>query len=143
MEITLERRTLWFFALILAALLLLGLASLGKAYTPTDTNGAPRLLSWGDWRRIQMEREFAAERAILRQDAANLATLLNQRPDPVSAQLCAQRIARHVASGKVDALAAARTAIQKAADDTLAWASGTLERDEALISLQAAMELLQ
>ena len=71
-----------------------------------------------------------------------MAALLNQAPDPVAAQMLAGRIARHSANGEA-ALQQARLALQQAAQEAASWSAGTLDRDAAIASLQAASELLR
>ena len=121
---------------------LLGLGALGKPYTPVTAAGDIHLLTWDDWRLFKAERRYTAEREVLRSDADDLASLLNQNPDPVAAQILAQRSARHTADGEA-ALLSARTALQQAALDVASWTAGVLDRDTAVASLQTANDLLR
>lgn len=143
-EIDLSNKRL-FYGLVIgiaAVLLLASLAFLGKPLSPLATGGDPRLLTWQDWQTMKVERQYRQEIDVLRSDVDILATLLNQSPDAVAAQVAENRITRHAADG-LDALASARLAVSQASQDTLAWASGTLDRDTALSSLQSAVELLK
>jgi len=142
MEITLDRSTLFGFLTFLALLSLLGLAALGKPFTPVTNTGEGRILTWGDWQFFKAERQYTSEREILRSDADALAMLLDQTPDPVAAQLLLSRIAQHTANGEA-ALSSARSALQLAAQDVASWTAGTLDRDTAVASLQAAVNLLK
>lgn len=142
MEITLDRSTLFGFLTFLALLSLLGLAALGKPYTPVTTTGQGRILTWDDWQFFKAEQQYTSEREILRSDADALAMLLDQTPDPVTAQLLLSRIVQHTANGEA-ALSSARSALQQAAQDVASWTAGTLDRDTAVASLQAVVNLLK
>jgi len=126
----------------MSLLSLLGVGALGRPYTPVSVAGQARLLTWDDWQLLKAERQYNAERDVLRSDADALAALLNQAPDPVSAQVLAQRIAQHSADGQA-ALQTARTALHQAAQDVASWTSGALDRDTAVASLQTATDLLK
>jgi len=142
MEITISRSTVYGSLVCLALLSMLGLGALGKLYTPVTSTGDARLLIWDDWQLIKAERQYDAERGILRTDADALAALLDQAPDPVAAQLLAQRITQHTANGQA-ALQSARTALLQATQDVASWTAGALDRDTAFASLQAATDLLK
>jgi len=142
MEITIGRSTVYGSLVCLALLSLVGLGALGKLYTPVNAMGDVRLLTWDDWQLLKAERQYGAEREVLGSDAEALATLLDQNPDPVAAQMLAQRITQHTASGQA-ALQTARTALLQAAQDVASWTSGALDRDTAVASLQAATDLLK
>ena len=141
MDITIDSKTLYATLALVGLLALMGLAALGKSFTPTDT-GEVRLLSWSDWQLAKAEQRFETEREILRSDADTLTDLLNKAPDPVAAQLFAQRVGQHTVDGE-DALLPARTALLQAARDTASWSAGALDRDTAIASLQAAIVLLK
>lgn len=123
-------------------LVLVGLAFLGKPYTPVADDGGVRLLTWQDWQIFKIERQYEDEIAVLRSDAEELAALLNRSQNPVAAQLLATRIGKHTTDG-LDALEPARSALALAAQDVLAWSSGSLDRDTASASLFSAVELLK
>ena len=142
MEITLDHRTLFVFLAFLSLLSSLGLAALGKPFTPETTTGQGRILTWDDWQFFKAERRYTSEREILRSDTDALAMLLDQSPDPVAAQLLASRIAQHTANGEA-ALSSARSALQQAAQDVASWTAGTLDRDTAVASLQTVVNLLK
>jgi hypothetical protein len=99
-------------------------------------------LTWDDWQVLKAERQYTSERTVLRSDADALASLLNQAPDPVVAQLLEERISRHTSNGQA-ALLTARTALLQAAKDAASWTSGGLDRDTAVASLQTATDLLK
>jgi hypothetical protein len=142
MEISIDRKTIYGILVLVALLSLLGLGALGKPITPVTTDGNARLLTWDDWQLFKAEREYVAEREILRTDDDALAALLNQAPDPVAAQILAERISQHTADGE-PVLLSARSALQQAAQDVASWSAGVLDRDTAVASLQAASDSLK
>jgi hypothetical protein len=142
MEITINRTTLSGILVFVAILSLLGLGALGKPYTPVTAAGDANLLTWDDWQLFKVEQRYTAEREVLRVDADALGSLLNQNPDPVAAQILAQRIARHTAEGE-SALLSARSALLQTAQDVASWTAGALDRDTAVTSLQTASDLLK
>jgi hypothetical protein len=124
------------------ALLLVGLAFLGKPFSPLAPEGSPRLISWQDWQTLKIQQQYEKEIAILRSDADALAILLNQSPAPVAAQVLESRIAQNTTDG-LSALQPARLAVAQASRDVLSWSSGTLDRNAAAASLSTAVELLK
>ena len=142
MEITVNRNTIYGILVFVVILSLLGLGALGKPYTPVTADGDANLLTWDDWQLFKAEQRYTAEREVLRVDAEDLGSLLNQNPDPVAAQILAQRIARHTAEGEA-ALLSARSALQQTAQDVASWTAGALDRDTAVASLQTASDLLK
>ncbi len=142
MEITIDRNTLYTTLLLVAILAILGLAVLGRSYSPANEAGEARVLSWSDWQLAKAEKRFEAERSVLRQDIDELAALLNATPDPVAAQLLAQRIGQHASAGE-SILQPARVAVLQAAQDVASWSAGALDRETAIASLEAATTLLK
>jgi len=142
MEISINRNTIYGIFAFVALLSLLGLGMLGKPYSPVTTAGETRLLTWNDWQLFKAEQRYSAEREVLRADDDALAALLNQAPDPVAAQILAQRVARDTVDGEA-ALQSARTALQQAAQDVASWTAGALDQNTAGASLQTASDLLK
>ncbi len=142
MEITIDRNTLYTTLLLVAILAILGLAVLGRSYSPVNEAGEARVLSWSDWQLAKAEKRFEAERSVLRQDVDELAALLNGTPDPVAAQLLAQRIGQHTSAGE-SILQPARVAVLQAAQDVASWSVGALDRETPIASLEAAITLLK
>ena len=97
--------------------------------------------SWQDWRLLHAERAYQAELAVLQQDAAQLANMLEERPSPVAAQILAERIAKHTEAGDAS-LVAARETLLAAALNVRDWSAGTLDRDTAVQSVKDAFALL-
>ncbi len=128
-----------FAVLIIAALL--GMAQIGQNVTPMDT-GEPRLLGWSDWRLFQAERAYTRELAVLRVDAMHLSQTLDVQPNPVTTQFLIEQIAQDTKEGDAS-LASARLALENAALNVRDWSTGTLDRDTAILSVQAALSLLQ
>ena len=146
MELELDfnsERTLWQGLAIAAVILaLIGMAAIGARVTPLNMDGSPKFISWQDWRLLQAERAYHAELAILQDDAVQLVTMLEARPSPVAAQILAEHIAKHTKSGDAS-LATARETLLIAALNVRDWAAGTLDRDTAVQSVEAAFGLLQ
>ena len=138
-----NEETLWLAALIvLIVAVIFGLAQIGRQVTRVNASGEASLLGWSDWRLLQAERAYADEMASLRVDATQLVAMLEREPNPVAAQLLADRIARRTASGDAS-LATARLALATAAASVHNWAAGTLDRDSAILAVQEALALLQ
>lgn len=148
MEFELDLRknegTIWLAALaLLVFVILFGLAQIGRNVTPVDAAGNSTLLGWPDWQLFKAERIYASEKEILRGDVTELVAMLDQQnPNPVAAQLLADRISRH-ATGGDPSLATARLAISTAALSVRNWAVGTLDRDSAILAVQDALALLK
>ncbi|MFZ5884013.1 MAG: hypothetical protein ACOYYI_09565 [Chloroflexota bacterium] len=137
-----ENTTLWQAAVIVVmVLVLVGLGAIGSRVTPLTADGAPKIMSWSDWRLLQAEKAYYAEVEVLQADANQLALMLESRPSPVAAQMLAERITRHTRDGD-PSLAPAREALLTAALNVRDWAAGILDRDTAMRSLETAFELL-
>lgn len=138
-----DNRQYWQIAAVLAVILaLVGLAAIGANVTPLNAEGSPKVMSWSDWRFIQAEKVYYAELEVLQADAGQLADMLESHPSPVAAQILAERISKHTASGD-PSLAIAREALAVSALHVRDWAAGTLDRDAAVQSLQTTFDLLQ
>jgi hypothetical protein len=118
--------------------LLAGLIFLGKALTPEGG----KVLTWPEWQILLADRAYEKELSLLRQDAEILAGLVNQSPDPVRAQVICTKISAQTLEGET-ALAIPRDAISTAADAVQQWAVGAITRDEALSSLDTAIQSIQ
>ena len=137
-----DNRQYWQIAAVLAVILaLVGLAAIGSNITPIHADGSPKVMSWSDWRLIQAEKIYHAELEVLQADADQLADMLNSHPSPVAAQILAERISKHTASGD-PSLAIAREALAASALNVRDWAAGILDRDTAVQSLQTTYALL-
>lgn len=124
----------------LAALLIFGFV--GYRFTIVDTQGIPQVLSWSDWRLLHLERAYQAELSLLQNETDVLTELIIASPDPVRAQITAERIASSYADGE-PALAHQRELLIAAAQAVQDWAVGMVERPAAEAALQEAIDALQ
>ena len=139
-----EEEIYWITAVVVAVIAVLIIFGwIGSGVTPLDSAGNPRLLSWSDWQLLKAERVHAEELSILQGDATQLAAALQNPPDPVAAQFLVNTISRHAQSGTDPSLADARQTLENASVDVRDWASGVLDRNTAIQSVQEAMALLQ
>ena len=99
-------------------------------------------MTWSDWRLLRLERAYQAELSRLQHEADVLTGLLNASPDPVRAQITAERIASAYADGE-PALAHQRELLVVAARAVQDWAVGVIERPAAEAALQEAIDALQ
>lgn len=125
----------------LVVLAVLALGALGSRYTPRDDQGYPQLLSPNEWQIILARQAYTAELGYLRREAGLLADLLNQDPDPVRAQITAERIERSYRSGQ-PALEYQRTALVTAAKTVQDWAAGALPGEQAQQAVEDAIQVL-
>lgn len=147
MEIDLRlKENEWITYLALAVILglaLVGLAFIGQNATPLDAaTGQARRLTWSDWQVMQARRVHNNELAVLRIDLTDIATLAQQYPDPVSAQILQSHISQHTHSGQ-PTLELARASVQNAADGLVAWSGSQLPRDTLIALIQTAESALK
>src|ERR1700690_2217963 len=134
----------WVTALIAAVIAVLVVFGwIGNGVTPLDSAGNPRLLSWSDWQLVRAERVHAEELSVLQGDATQLASSLQEHPDPVEAQFLVNSITQHAKGGTDPSLADARQALENASVDVRDWASGALDQNIAIEAVQEAMVLLK
>src|ERR1700690_1113405 len=139
-----EEEIYWKTAGVVAVMMVLIIFGwIGSGVTPLDSARNPRLLSWSDWQLLKAERVHAQELFILQGDAIQLAAALQNPPDPVAAQFLVNTISRHAQAGTDPSLADARQTLENASVDVRDWASGVLDRNTAIQSVQEAMILLQ
>ena len=146
MELELDfngKRSLWQGVVVVAVIAtLVGFAVIGARVTPLAADSSPKLMSWQDWRLLQAERFYHAELEVLQDDALQLSAMLEARPSPVAAQILVERITQHTKSGDAT-LAKAREMLLSAALNVRDWATGTLDRDTAVQSVEDTLGLLQ
>jgi hypothetical protein len=130
----------WGAGVLLGLLLLFGW--IGSSVTRTGPDGLPRLIGWSDWRLLQAEQAFRAERAALQLEVNLLIELLNTSPDPVRAQMTADRITRQYASGQ-PALSHQRLLVVQAAQAVLDWTVGVVPYAGAQQAVTAAVQALK
>lgn len=132
------------FYLVVAAVLLLvvaGLGWLGHGVTRVDSDGRAAVMSWTDYRVIQAEKAYVAERAKLRSAVEEIAQLLNKSASPVEAHIHLTRIEKSLGEGLPE-LAEARAAVLRAAESARANSLGKISIDEAAGAINHAAELL-
>jgi len=134
--------TRWpWLSLSLVALAMLVLGAVGSRFTSRDEQGYPQLLDPMEWQIILARQAYTAELNSLRQETELLVQLLNENPDPVRAQITAERIARSYRSGQ-PALSYQRTALIAAAQAVQDWAAGVLTVEQAQQAVQSAAQVL-
>lgn len=132
------------FYLVVAALLLLviaGLGWLGYGVTRVGPDGRAAVMTWTDYRVIQAEKAYLAERAELRSAVEEIAQLLNKNASPVEAQIHLARIEKSIGDGLPE-LAEARVAVLQASDAARACSLGKIPPEEAAGAIHYAAELL-
>jgi len=118
-------------------LALAGLMWLGHAYTPTGD----KLLTPVEWRVLKARSDYLKESGDLQEAADSLASLLNDSPDPVRAQLVNESIQRLSSAGQ-PALSYQREKLAIAAQGVSDWAVGALDHETAHLALAEAIEVL-
>jgi hypothetical protein len=137
LELSPNQRSPW-AALVILAVFLLGW--LGYRFTPT-IEGEAQLLTWTEWQVLQGERRFQRELQRLQQDADRLTELLNRPPDPVRAQLIAERIVNTHSNGEAS-LQHPRELLVEAALAVRDWAVGAASRETAVRTLRQSVNAL-
>lgn len=127
---------------LVCAILLVSLATIGQRITPVDAMGNPRVMNVDDWRLHQATREYNREIEVLRDDLRDVAQLLQQTPDPIAASILLDRVKRNTKEGQPSSLNA-RTLTLAATEGVVMWANGTLDRTSAMDAVNAAVEALQ
>ena len=128
-------------AVILVTLVALGV--LGWGVSKTDANGQAQILTWTDYQISKAEKAYLAELAVLRTDTDELAQLLAQTPEPSPAavQIKVNQVLADTVSGTPE-LAAARADLAATAGTVRDWSIGSVEKDQAILSIQALTQLL-
>jgi len=123
----------------LVALVLVGLAILGRGVTPVEADG-PAVLTPAAWAAANLSRQARAETERLQRDAGELRAFLASPapPDPVQALLLAQRLYAAHRQG-TSATAGARQALIDAAATAARYASGAVPREQAVAALNDAL----
>jgi hypothetical protein len=128
-------------AVILVTLIALGV--LGWSISKNDANGQAQILTWTDYQVSKAEKVYLAELEILRADTEALAQLLAQSPEPSPAavQIKVNQILADASSGTPE-LTEARAALANAAGLVRDWSIGSVEKDQAILSIQTLTQLL-
>jgi hypothetical protein len=125
------------FITLAIILLLVGVGWLGFGYSPAGD----KPLTWSEWQVLKTRRAYLKELAELQAAAESLATLLNNRPDPVRAQLAAENIQRLTGKG-LPALSYQRGKLALAAQAVSDWTVGANDHETALQALDQAIQAL-
>lgn len=145
MEIDLDLERSWFVgvgSVLVVLIVLLGLAGIGQQATPVTPVGVPRVMTWDDWQVLQLKRAHNKEIVVLRGNIEEISMLLEFPPDPIAAQVLYRRVYSDVQNGLVST-AEARGATLMAADGAVRWATGQIDRDEAILTVEHALGLLK
>jgi hypothetical protein len=127
----------WLLVTFVSILLLLAIGWLGHAYSPAGKV----LLTRTEWQVLQASLVYRKQLSQLQAGAESLAALLNERPDPVRAQLTSERIQRLASQGQ-PALQYSREKLAGAAQSVSDWAVGAIEREAARQALEEAFQAL-
>jgi hypothetical protein len=145
MEIDLDLERSWMIgvgSVLVALIVLLGLAGIGQQATPVTPAGSPRVVTWDDWQVLQLKRAHNKEIALLRGRIEEISMLLELPPDPIAAQVLYRRVYSDAQHGLVST-AEARGATLTAADGVMRWATGQIDRDEAILAVEHAIGALK
>lgn len=141
MDVNLEDARPFIIGALVAALVV-GLAVLGHAVSPVEA-GRPLALTPERWLAAILARQANAEIARLATDMQTLQdTLAKEPPDAIRAMTLAQRIYAAHRTGTA-ATALARQTLIAAAEAVARYAAGGLERNAAIMALNAALERLK
>jgi hypothetical protein len=136
--VNIDRRMLRVLLLMLTLGAIAGLAALGRSYTPVPA----RVIGWGDWQALKVERQYRRELSRLREDLADLADMVKRRPDPVRAEMAAARYAQNHAGG-LGLLEYQRDIVLTATEVVRDWASGYETYEDAVAVVNMAVEALE
>ena len=129
-------KTNWITAVALLAAILLGL--LGWFVLPEGN-----LLTWTEWQVFKQQRIYQQELRQLTADADRLADLLGDDfPDPVRGQLVVEQVLADLNGITHPALQNQVAALLAANDAVYYWVLGTLSKDEAIMQLDQANQVL-
>lgn len=131
----------WPYVLIVLVVCLFAFAIMGAAVTPAGAQA--QVMTPDRWAAAALARQARTETEALLSDAAELRAVLEQdRPDPVTAMLLAERLYAHHNQG-TSATGGARQALIAAAEATARFAVGELSRQAAAEDFNAASALIE
>jgi hypothetical protein len=125
-------------AIIALAAVLVILGVVGYRVTPEGN----RILTWEDWQVRKAHLEYRREVGVLQSALDRLAQVVNRTPDPLRAQMTADRVLRDLDEVRLAVLEPARGAVGEAALAVRAWALGG-EREAAVQAVAHAVEVVQ
>lgn len=138
LEINLSRRALRWLLAAMVLLTLISLSVLGRFHTPDPA----RVLGRADWTEWKVERRYRQELARMKGDLAELAETLQGSPDPVRAELAAERMEQRYTSG-LGLLEAQREVVIGAALAVRDWAARYGTYDAAVEAVNQAMDIVE
>lgn len=121
---------------LVAVLVILGVV--GYRVTPEGN----RILTWEDWQVRRAHLEYRREVGVLQGALDHLAQVVNRTPDPLRAQMTADRVLRDLDAVRLAVLEPAKGAVGEAALAVRAWALGG-EREAAVQAVARAVEVVQ
>ncbi len=121
---------------LVAVLVILGVV--GYHVTPEGN----RILTWEDWQVRKAHLEYRREVGVLQGALDRLAQVVNRTPDPLRAQMTADRVLRDLDEVTLAVLEPAKGAVGEAALAVRAWALGG-EREAAVQAVARAVEVVQ
>lgn len=121
---------------LVAVLVILGVV--GYRVTPEGN----RILTWEDWQVRRAHLEYRREVGVLQGALDRLAQVVNRTPDPLRAQMTADRVLRDLDAVRLAVLEPAKGAVGEAALAVRAWALGG-EREAAVQAVARAVEVVQ
>ncbi len=138
MEIEIDLKSFSSLGIALAIVVLLILGLVGYAVTPEGN----RILTWEDWQVHKAHLEYRREVGALQTAVDRLAQVVNRSPDPLRAQMTADRVLRDLDRVTLAVLEPAKGAVGEAALAVRAWALGG-EREAAVQAVARALDAVQ
>lgn len=138
LEVKLSRKAFRWSMAGAIVLLLVGLGFLGHYHTPEPAH----VIWWADWTECKVERQYRKELTQMKEDLAEVADILQDRPDPVKTELAAARMEQRYVSG-LGLLEGQREVAITAAQVVRDWAAGYEKYDVAVESVNEAIEIME
>jgi hypothetical protein len=135
-DLKLSHNGAWFTLIGLLAAILLGV--IGWFVLPDG-----KVLTWTEWQVFKQQRLYQRELTRLTRDADRLAALLDEYiPDPVRGQLVVEQVLADLNATTHPALKNQVDALLVANDAVYFWVLGTISKDEAIVLLDEANQVL-
>jgi hypothetical protein len=138
LELKLSRKAFGWILAGVIVLVLVGLGALGRFHTPDPAH----VIWWADWTEWKVERQYRKELTQMQKDLAQVADILQGRPDPVKAELATTRMEQRYASG-LGMLEGQREVAVEAAQVVRDWAAGYEKYDVAVEAVNEAIEIME
>jgi hypothetical protein len=135
-DLKLSHNGAWFTLIGLLAAILFGV--IGWFVLPDG-----KVLTWNEWQVFKQQRLYQRELTRLTRDADRLAALLDEyMPDPVRGQLMVEQVLSDLNATTHPALKNQVNALLVANDAVYFWVLGTISKDEAIVLLDEANQVL-